>query len=280
MRKKYPFQVLVFCVVIFILGTIFGLVVSMEFFDFRALDLFKNGQSNGNQTEEPNNNEEPTEGDAARTEVGFEKLEESSDNYTIDISYPILDSTNTELKNDFNFKVLELYTSAANALKDQANTDAENGELFVGPYSLDIDSEVSLINPSIISFSSDGYIYTGGAHGLSAFYNLNYDINKLDFIELKELFKNQDYLSFLSETSRDQLREMKWFDADTSEEWVLEGTEASEDNFSIYYLTEDSLVLVMSEYQVAPYAVGMSSVTIPYAELSELLKEEYANVLL
>ena len=51
----------------------------------------------------------------------------------------------------------------------------------------------------------------------------------------------------------------------------MPGTEPTADNFDGWNLTDQDLVITFSEYQVAPYAMGMPHVSIPFASLRTLL---------
>ena len=207
-------------------------------------------------------------------EINFQKIEEETDLYTATLTYPVMTSTNKVLEDDFNSKVYALFQNDLEAIKSASSADAEFIAETGNKYSISIDCTLSFQNNDLISFATDGYAYYGGAHGTSAGHNINYSIKNKKLIEISDLFKDDSYLSYLSDVSRAQLRQQDWYDADLFDEWIVTGTEPKEENFSLFYLTEDSLVITLAEYQVAPYAAGQQKIVISYGELSNLLKSK------
>ena len=98
----------------------------------------------------------------------------------------------------------------------------------------------------------------------------NYDLATGRRLALADLFApGAPYLERLSELSRQLLLAQP--DFDQLQDFVLPGTEPKVENFAGWTLTDQDLVITFSEYQVAPYAMGMPHVSIPFASLRTLL---------
>jgi len=48
----------------------------------------------------------------------------------------------------------------------------------------------------------------------------------------------------------------------------LEGLEAKKENFSVFNLTDESMIIYFNEYQIAPYVAGNFELAIPYSLIS------------
>ncbi len=112
--------------------------------------------------------------------------------------------------------------------------------------------------------------FAGAAHPGAVIRTFNYDLRSGERLALADLFTaGSPYLDRLSELSRQLLAAQPGFeDLSTS---VLRGTEPKADNFAGWTLTDQDFVVTFSEYQVAPYAMGMPHVSIPFASLRLLL---------
>lgn len=104
--------------------------------------------------------------------------------------------------------------------------------------------------------------YTGGAHGYQNIASFNYDIIGEKEITLSDLFSSDpNYLKTVSEFARKDLH--RQFKGGANEEMLLAGTESKIENFSVFTFLPDAITFYFAEYQVAPYAMGGSEVTMP-----------------
>ncbi|MCA9386712.1 DUF3298 and DUF4163 domain-containing protein [Candidatus Dojkabacteria bacterium] len=269
MKTKYPLSVLIFSVGLFIGGTLFGLFL----FNY----LTDTSTDNDYMMQDEDDMEEMMDdmiGDYSDIKINFQKIEEETDLYSATLTYPVITSSNKSLEKDFNDEVYKLFHNDLEAIKKASSDDAEFIKESGNKYSIGIDTSLSFQNDELISFITDGYVYYGGAHGSSAGHNITYSTKDKKLIEISDLFRDDSYLDYLSEVSRAQLRQQDWYDETLSDEWVITGTEPKEDNFSLFYLTEDSLVITLAEYQVAPYAAGQQKVIVDYDELNQMLTLE------
>ena len=134
-------------------------------------------------------------------------------------------------------------------------------------------------NSTYISFILTYGGYSGGAHGYENRVSYNYDVKNNKDILLKDLFPNNpQYLSYLSEKSRESLKknyatvteeDKKYSDAEALEQsmnWLLEsietGTEPKEENFTAFTFTGDKVKIYFGQYQVGPYSIGSPEVEV------------------
>ena len=136
----------------------------------------------------------------------------------------------------------------------------------VGPSSYLNGYTVATATQSLISLEINVSAYLGGAvHPFPYTISVNYDLTKSQPIELEGLFlAGSDYLNRLADLSKADLqsRDLLFFE---------EGVEPTRENFQTWTMSKDGLTLIFDVYQVAPYAAGRQSVTIPFAQLSDIL---------
>lgn len=195
------------------------------------------------------------------------KISEEQEFYTIDVVYP---------ETSFGSVTVDLKTFVIDTIakwKQQTNIEnltLEEIEMYgLGDgrtYGLWISYEET-ISSHYASYVVAVSTYEGGAHPNTGYISFVYDEAGKQ-IELSDLFKSDAaYLQRLSEISRQQLATREFAAADM----IAFGTEPTPENFSTFFITDAGLVLVFSPYQVAPYAAGEQLVTIPWAQLVDLL---------
>lgn len=176
------------------------------------------------------------------------------------------------------FREFELNTIAT--FKEQSGLETlseEDIEMFgLGgdrKYALGIDYELRQSDETV-SYIFMIYEDTLGAHPNAYYRTFTFDADTGNGVQIGNLFTpGADYLSVLSETSRESLRESLGENASTD---MLEaGTTPDEDNFQNFYLDGEALVIIFAPYQVGPWAIGTQEVRIPRSELSTILQAEY-----
>lgn len=121
------------------------------------------------------------------------------------------------------------------------------------------------------SFKFDFDFYSdGAAHpGLNST-TLNYDLAQGRELALSDLFlPNADYLGAISKYCITELSKQPFFDTP-----FAEGAQPKPENYRNWNIAPDGLVITFDEYQVAPYAAGPQTVTIPYSELKSLINPQ------
>ena len=134
------------------------------------------------------------------------------------------------------------------------------------------DFTVALLTPDLASIRVLAYTYpSGAAHGGTALETWNFDLATGQRLALADLFSpGVDYLDAIATEGRRSLLDRYATDR-SSRQWVKDGTQPSEANYSGWALTPDGLEITFGQYQVAPYAEGMPVVVIGWSRLAGLL---------
>lgn len=154
--------------------------------------------------------------------------------------------------------------------------------------------DVSIANENVIFFDIVRSIHTGGT-GNSFVVGYIFDRRTGVELTIPNLFVDDSYLERLStlagealaERARAELAELE-FDSDDARkealefdlDWIKEGTSPAAENFDNVLFQEDGTFLVkFDKYQVAPGAAGVVEVTLPVADIADLLKLEIRQLL-
>lgn len=134
------------------------------------------------------------------------------------------------------------------------------------------------VNNKILSVKISNYQFSGGAHGGTNIYFLNFDLSTGKKIKWQDIFKkDSNYIEVLANYAKTDLTKqlLQGPDQMSDEDWVQRGTDQSDElNYTnnIGFLDENKgLTIIFGQYQVAAYAVGMPEVIIPYAQLKNIL---------
>ncbi len=146
-----------------------------------------------------------------------------------------------------------------------------------GPLTLQIDYETTSFSPDIVSVKFTTYAFTGGAHGMTTFNTLTFDLANSRVLTLDDLFvAGTSPLDVIAPMAQQDLQgtlgEM------TDAKWLADGTAPTAENYQNWVLTPDSLVFTFPQYQVAAYAAGPQEVTIPLAALGGLLAAPFSGM--
>lgn len=208
-----------------------------------------------------------TDGSASPSEIiGYEFVTETYTNEGIVINYPQVSGlTDTPLQADINERIRQ------SALRDVDDIAGEESK-----YEYELNSDVTLNTPNIISIRFDGYMnFEGAAHPSMFLYTFNLDIDNMKTIKLTDLINISD--SFIS-----LLRDGKYFELDTEitePEWqqiirsqfdeidVDSFKDADTDiSFISSYLTPSSLVVSIP----VPHVIGDHiEIPVKYSDLNE-----------
>ncbi len=194
--------------------------------------------------------------------------------YSVEVQYPrIVADRNQEQLADMNAAIAQQVNKAVNEftqrVTQRANEQPERSPRneFAGSY------EIAQLSPQLVSIRYTVSEYLGGAHPTPIIFTFNYLPDKNKRIQLADIFRQEsDYLSRLSELSRTQLLEERTEEPQLNPEWVREGTQPAAENFERFTLTDTHLVIHFEPYQVAPYAAGLFTATIPPPEISDITR--------
>jgi len=136
--------------------------------------------------------------------------------------------------------------------------------------------ETTQYSDEITSLVYTIYEFTGGAHGNTYFHTFTFDLANGTLITLDDLFaEGSDPFAVIAPIVETLLTEQLGDAADP--QWIVEGTGDNPDNYQNFSLSEDGITFYFPPYQVAFYAAGTQTVTIPFSELSAVLAPAFAG---
>jgi len=207
--------------------------------------------------------------------------ESKQDNYKISYKYPEFSGIKNEAAQN---KINESIKNSAYFYADKFKSDAKINCDFSGlgeyapSWMCEFDvafNDYKITANEILSVQMEYYQFTGGAHGNTNYVITNYDIKTGEKIDWRQIFlMNSDFFQKISELSFKNLKE-KLTTGETplsNDEWIKEGTAPNEENYNTNVgFTENGLLIIFQQYQVAPYAAGPQEVIIPYQNIENFL---------
>lgn len=202
--------------------------------------------------------------------------EGSSPKYIITGQIPRLAGSEDERAKDFNSKAEKLVQEEIQYFRENILAHTSASPVTAGS---SFDAQYALIyqNNGIwaLKFIFSGYA-DGAAHPFHYSMTLNYDLEQGRKLSLEDLFATDTgYLKTISsfciaELSRRDIGFYGGFE---------QGAEPVEKNYRNWNITLDGLLITFDEYQVAPYAAGPQTITVPYSELQSLINPKGPLVL-
>lgn len=118
------------------------------------------------------------------------------------------------------------------------------------------------VTDNVLSFYVDYYSYTGGAHGMTERIAYNFNLNTGEELKLSDFFESGvDYITMINEKVQAAIdRDPQLY---FPKEYGFQGI--SEDQG--FYLENNSLTVFFLQYEIAPYAAGIRTFSIPYNQL-------------
>jgi peptidoglycan-N-acetylglucosamine deacetylase len=194
--------------------------------------------------------------------------------------YPQLEVLITEKARRFNRYVEDLILGRINDAKKQGRElireIQRKGEDNRSVGALTTNYEILYASPDIISIAFD-HSYEWTFHPIISYESVNYDLKAGKPLQLKDIFRpHAKYLQALSKLSRIKLVEP--YPHAEVDDWMKKGTAPSEKNFKAWNITPEGIIISFDDYQVGTYGMGAPSITIPLAELRNLLKQKYLHL--
>lgn len=124
--------------------------------------------------------------------------------------------------------------------------------------------KIHTADSKLVSVAVNKYDYTGGAHGMPEITCYNIDVRTGKDLALKDLFNvGSDYKSRLNKEIAEQIKKL-----DDPDSYTFESiTEAQQ-----FYIENGNLNIVFQSYEIACYAVGQPTFTIPLTKLKDILQ--------
>jgi hypothetical protein len=217
-------------------------------------------------------------------------IEEHAKYYDVKAVYPSSTSLKTTAGVEADAKAVEIMKqfelNTIEGFKEQgnfANLTAEDIKIMrldERKQSLEIKYEMKS-GPKTVSYVYMMYMDTLGAHPNTFFRTFTFDAASGAGLQIDDVFApGTNYLNILSTQSRKLLpaaiaaREgISVSSVDT--DYLNRGTTPDADNFQNWYIEGSNLVIVFPPYQLAPYAAGVLTVSIPFSHISSSLNAAY-----
>lgn len=117
-----------------------------------------------------------------------------------------------------------------------------------------------------ISIIYSDYLYTGGAHGMPASINYNFDLRIGKLLHLNSIITNKKQMNNLK-TSLSQSLQAKY---DAGENVFQEAiSDFNIDNKTTFYFYNKGIVIRFEPYEVAPYSEGTIDIKVPYTTINK-----------
>ncbi len=146
-----------------------------------------------------------------------------------------------------------------------------------GQYALDITYDTVTHSADIYTLLLTVYPYMGGAHGSQAILPYTFDLKNNKVLTLDDIFTNTDEaLKQIEPLAQDAVKTAIGADM-VQDDMLSAGTAPTADNYQYFALDKDAITFYFQQYQVGPYAIGIQQVTIPFSQLTSVLKPEFAS---
>lgn len=148
-------------------------------------------------------------------------------------------------------------------------------------YSFDNEHTLSgfslLSDKKIYVYGIERYVNMGGAHGLETRNYYNFDLKTGSLITEKDLFKANYAPELIKLIKKRIVEESKEYKDEKNSEPILnlEDTDYWIDSIkpnNNFYITDEGINYVFNPYEIAPYYLGQTEVTLPFNRLGRLLK--------
>ena len=205
-------------------------------------------------------------------EHGKIKVNGKDKKYKIRIAYPQIKGLNNASVNGFNKRVKKIMETERDSfvvwMKDWEINDYNKD--FMSSYEIGDSifyNDSKLVSVLFYVF----YYFAGAAHPNNSNFSINYDLENNKEITLNDLLKS-GWAGKISEICIREITKQKEKLGIEPSEWLKEGAGPKEDNFKVFNIAKDYLVITFPIYQVGAYVEGPSEVAINYNEIRDIIK--------
>lgn len=154
-------------------------------------------------------------------------------------------------------------------IDDFRNYENDIGNNFV-PYEADTYMEVIYQSPELISIDLNFYFFTGGAHGYGGTRFLNFDAKTGAILTLDQVFTDIQKIEEITEKMiREQYNIPVSHNINSTGFWFENDTFHLPENIGF---TATEVLLIYNQYEIASYAEGAISLSIPKTEITQYLR--------
>lgn len=138
-------------------------------------------------------------------------------------------------------------------------------------------TDVHSMNNHVITTSTGGYSYMGGAHGSYYVKYDNIDLRDGSIISENMLFR-PGYEGKLAKLIQDAVAERNNSEDETDHISLLVELNQIEPNGN-FILSYDGIDYIYNQYEISPYVQGVVEVNIPYEDIAALISERYLEII-
>ena len=184
----------------------------------------------------------------------IENIKENTDSKNINIFYPVTkyENINKKIKDKIDY------------YKHKFETAEFASETKV----LDISFE-EYEYKEYTSFRFNVKSNTGIFHDLEEVFTIVYKDNQVIDIEYLKS-KEPNFLDILYEECSQSLKNNSKVKSYSTKEWLEQGLEKNNENYSNYLFTENGFIVIFNTYTIAPYVAGIIEVEIPYSKFNTI----------
>ena len=151
-------------------------------------------------------------------------------------------------------------------------------EMFMGAYVNESEFAVRRADDQVLSLVETGFTYSGGAHGMSGFSTVNFDVATGEEIALESVVKDVNSLpGVLAAEILEKYPDIAYW-TDTLEETFMEYITPSNTEYApefTWSLDYQGVTFYFGNYEIGSYADGVQMVTLTYYEYPQLLESKY-----
>lgn len=151
-------------------------------------------------------------------------------------------------------------------------------DMFMGAYAEESEFAVRRADTQVLSIVEKGFTYSGGAHGMSGFATVNFDVATGKEIPLESVVTDVNSLpaALATEVLEKYPDITYWTDTleGTFQEYITPSDAEYAPEFT-WTLDYEGVTFYFGNYEIGSYADGLQIVKITYHEYPQLLNEEY-----
>lgn len=147
-------------------------------------------------------------------------------------------------------------------IKADAKEDKKSGacQKLMCDYEYFTAYKVNYNDGSKLSILSKNYAYTGGAHGIGYAESFNFNINNGKQIKISNVLTSKSKMNSVQKYAYTYMKNREPF-----KYFVTKSSDVKINKDSQFYYNRNGITLVFQEYEVASYADGNPTVTVPYS---------------
>lgn len=151
-------------------------------------------------------------------------------------------------------------------------------DMYMGAYGEQSKFAVRRADTQVLSIVESNYTYAGGAHGVSGFSSVNFDVATGEEIALESVVKDLNSLpAVLTTEILEKYPDITYW-TDTLEETFQKYVTSSETEYVptfVWTLDYEGVTFYFGNYEIGSYADGLQVVTIFYKEYPQLLEDGF-----